>query len=56
MRISEKIKHPFRRHPRTAEQVAARAEAEAAREQLITERGKADVATQITRNTIPPGF
>lgn len=56
MKIREKIKHPFRRQPPTAEELAAHAEAEAAREQISSERGKADVATQATRFVPPPGF
>ena len=34
MRIGERIKRLFRRHPFTAEELAARAEADGAREQI----------------------
>ena len=56
MRIAEKIKHGFRREPPTQEQLDARAEAEAARKQLLAERGKADLDIQAARNIVPPGF
>ena len=53
MKISEKIKHLFRRQPPTQEQLAARAEAEA---RASIERGKADIATEASRFSVPPGF
>jgi hypothetical protein len=53
MKISEKIKHLFRQQPPAQEQLAARAAAEA---QASIERGKADIATEASRGTVPPGF
>jgi hypothetical protein len=56
MKISEKIKHVFRRRPPTEADLAARAEADVARAQKSIDRGNADVASQAGRTSVPPGF
>jgi transcriptional regulator with XRE-family HTH domain len=56
MKISEKIKRLFRREPPTAEELAARAGADAASAQRSIERGNADIATRTDRFNPPPGF
>lgn len=53
MKISEKIKRLFRRRRLTPEQLAARAEADA---RTSIERGNAEVATEASQFTVPPGI
>ena len=56
MKISEKIKRLFGREPPTEEELAARANADAASAQMSIERGNADIATQTDRFNVPPSF
>jgi hypothetical protein len=54
VKISEKLKHLFHRKPPTAEELAVRAQAEAASAQMSIEKGNADIVTQENRFNPPP--
>jgi hypothetical protein len=54
MKISKKLKHLFRRKTPTAEELAVRAQSDAASAQISIERGTADNATQADRYSPPP--
>ena len=54
MKFSEKLKHLFRRKTPTAEELAVRAQADAASAEVSIARGEADNATQAARYSPPP--
>jgi hypothetical protein len=54
MKISEKLKHPFRRKTLTKEELALRAQADAASAQMSIERGTIENLTQADRYSPPP--
>ena len=53
MKISQKLKHLFRRKTPTAEELALRAQSDAASAQISIERGTVENATQADRYSPP---